>query len=76
MTGLVKNAPGSTHNNPVDYSLIEFGVNSYGLFDLDIAQEVEYRYKYKDKKLTIENMYGRIIKEIKITNNSLTIFRM
>ena len=74
-TGLVKNAPGSTHNNPVDYSLIEFGVNSYGLFDLDIAQEVEYRYKYKDKKLTIENMYGKVIKEIKITNNSLTIFR-
>lgn len=74
-TGLIKNTPGNTHNNPIDYSLIQFGVNSYGLFDLDIAQEVEYRYKYKDKKITIENLYGRIIKEIKITTNSLTIFR-
>lgn len=74
-TGIIKNTPGNTHNNPIDYSLIQFGVNSYGLFDLDIAQEVEYRYKYKDKKITIENSYGRVIKEIKITTNTLTIFR-
>ena len=74
-TGKINHAPGIDHNSPVDYSILQFGSYSYGLFDLDIAQEVDYKYKYKDKKITIETMTGRVIKEYAINNNVLTVFR-
>lgn len=74
-TGKINHAPGIDHNSPVDYSILQFGSYSYGLFDLDIAQEVDYKYKYKDKKITIETMTGRVIKEYVINNNVLTVFK-
>lgn len=74
-TGKINHAPGIDHNSPVDYSILQFGSYSYGLFDLDIAQEVDYKYKYKDKKITIETMTERVIKEYAINNNVLTVFR-
>ncbi len=72
-TGKVNHAPGLDHNNPIDYSILSFDTYSYGLFDLDIAQEVDYRYE--DKKITIYTMQDKIIKEYKIKNNILTIFK-
>lgn len=74
-TGNIKNAPGIDHNSPVDYSLIAYSTYSYGLFDLDLSQGVDYKYKYRDRKLTIENMTGRKVKELKIDSNSLVIFK-
>ena len=74
-TGKINHAPGIDHNSPVDYSILQFGSYSYGLFDLDVAQEVDYKYKYKDKKITIETMTGRVIKEYAINNNVLTVFK-
>ena len=74
-TGKVNHAPGLDHNNPIDYSILSFDAYSYGLFDLDIAQEVDYKYRYEDKKITIYTMQDKIIKEYKIKNNILTIFK-
>ena len=74
-TGKVNHAPGLDHNNPIDYSILSFDTYSYGLFDLDIAQEVDYKYRYEDKKITISTMQDKIIKEYKIKNNILTIFK-
>lgn len=74
-TGKVNHAPGLDHNNPIDYSILSFDTYSYGLFDLDIAQEVDYKYRYEDKKITISTMQDKIVKEYKIKNNILTIFK-
>lgn len=74
-TGKVNHAPGLDHNNPIDYSILSFDAYSYGLFDLDIAQEVDYKYRYEDKKIIIYTMQDKIVKEYKIKNNILTIFK-
>lgn len=73
--GKIKNVPGIDHINPVEYALIENGSKTYGLFDLDISENVYYKYKYKNNVITVENLYGQKIKEIKLTNNSLIIFK-
>ena len=54
---------------------MELKINEKGLFDLDIAQEVDYKYRYEDKKITIYTMQDKIVKEYKIKNNILTIFK-
>ena len=72
--GKVKSVSGNNHTSPTEYAIIGNGGKTYGLFDLDIAQDVFYAYKYKDNLLTIENLNGVTMKEIKITNNALTIF--
>ena len=74
-TGIVNHAPGIDHNSPIDYSILNFDANSYGLFDLDIAQEVEYKYRYENNEITISTMTDRVIKKYKIKNNLLTIFK-
>lgn len=73
--GKVNYAPGIDHNSPIDYSILSFDAYTYGLFDLDIAQEVEYKYRYENNKITISTMTDRVIKEYKIKNNLLTIFK-
>ena len=73
--GKVNHAPGIDHNSPIDYSILSFDAYTYGLFDLDIAQEVEYKYRYENNKITISTMTDRVIKEYKIKNNLLTIFK-
>ena len=73
--GKVDIVPGNDHKNPLDYAILESGPSTYGLFDLDISQEVFYKYKYKDGIITIENPYGVRIKEIKLAANSLIIFK-
>lgn len=73
--GRVDIVPGNDHKNPFDYSILESGPFTYGLFDLDISQEVFYKYKYKDGIVAIENPYGIKIKEISLAANSLTIFK-
>lgn len=40
-----------------------------------MSQNVYYKYKYKNNILTIENLNGIKMKEIKITNNSLIVFK-
>lgn len=74
-TGKIKNAPGNDHTNPTDYSLLQNGINSYGLYDLDVAQNVDYYYHYKNNKITIKNLKGVLLKTITTNNSILTIFR-
>ena len=73
--GKIKNVSGSNHKDPSEYAIIENGSKTYGLFDLDISQDVYYKYEYKDNVLTIKNLYDEIIKEIKLTTSSLVIFK-
>lgn len=73
--GKIKDVPGIDHSNPIEYAIIENGGKTYGLFDLDMSQNVYYKYKYKDNTLTIENLNGIKVKEVKITNNSLIVFK-
>ncbi|MGL4877935.1 hypothetical protein [Paraclostridium dentum] len=73
----IKSVPGNDHTSPIDYSIIQLGDQSYGLFDLDIAQGVDYYYKYDNetKELLIENTNGVIMKRIAIKNNVLTLLK-
>lgn len=74
-TGKIKNAPGNDHTNPSEYSIIQNGIKSYGFYDLDVAQNVDYYYHYKNNKLTIKNLKGVLLKTITTNNAILTIFR-
>lgn len=74
-TGKIKNAPGNDHTNPSDYSILQNGIKSYGLYDLDVAQNVDYYYHYKNNKITIKNLKGVLLKTITTNNAILTIFR-
>ena len=74
-TGKIKNAPGNDHTNPSDYSILQNGIKSYGLYDLDVAQNVDYYYHYKNNKIAIKNLKGVLLKTITTNNAILTIFR-
>ena len=51
--GTVKNAPGYTHYNPIGYSIIDLFNISYGLYDLKISEEVEYKYVFVFGEISI-----------------------
>lgn len=74
--GKVNFAPGVDHTNPIDYSVISDGIKSYGLYDLDIATQLYYKYEYNDGKLTITNLKDTVIKKISIPEDAVfTIFK-
>lgn len=69
----IKFAPGSDHNNPINYSILSVRENTYGLFDLDLAQDADYYmfFNKEDKAISISTITGTIIKTIKLTNEEL-----
>ena len=69
----IKFAPGSDHNNPINYSILSVRENTYGLFDLDLAQDADYYMSFnkEDKAISISTITGTIIKTIKLTNEEL-----
>ena len=69
----IKFAPGSDHNNPISYSILSIRGNTYGLFDLDLAQDADYYMSFnkEDKIISISTITGTIIKTIKLTNEEL-----
>ena len=69
----IKFAPGSDHNNPINYSILSVRENTYGLFDLDLAQDADYYmfFNKEDKAISISTITGSIIKTIKLTNEEL-----
>ena len=69
----IKFAPGSDHNNPISYSILSIRENTYGLFDLDLAQDADYYMSFnkEDKIISISTITGTIIKTIKLTNEEL-----
>lgn len=74
-TGRVNYAPGVDHNSPIDYSILAFDNYSLGLFDLDIAQGVDYKYRYENNKITVSTMADKVIKQYDIKNNLLTVLK-
>ena len=69
----IKFTPGSNHNNPISYSILSIRGNTYGLFDLDLAQDADYYMSFnkEDKIISISTITGTIIKTIKLTNEEL-----
>ena len=74
--GSVNSVPGNIHNNPKDYSIIKDNAASYGLYDLDIATNLYYTYRYEDKKLYIYTPNNDVdpYKSIDINGNYLYLF--
>ena len=68
----VKHAPGSDHNEPIDYSIINLRGLSFGLFDLNIAQDADYfmQYDKQDKMLYVRNKYS-ITKPIRLDSRDM-----
>lgn len=52
-TGIIKTAPGYDHYNPLGYSIVNVNSISYGLYDIKISENIEYKYIYKSGELGI-----------------------
>ena len=72
--GEVLYVPGTIHKSPTDYAVIDVNDKKYGLYDLNIATNVAYNYKYENNILTILNQRNEFVCDIEINNNILTIF--
>lgn len=70
----IKHAPGSDHSSPIDYSILNTRGNSYGLFDLNISQDIEYFYSFnrEEKNITIKNLADNIVKQISLSSKDLS----
>lgn len=75
MNAFIKHAPGNDHSSPINYSILNIRDKSYGLFDLNLAQEVEYKFEYvnKDnfKQIRIYNKADNIVKLIELNNDEI-----
>jgi hypothetical protein len=72
-SGLVSKVQGTIHENPEEYSILRDDSKSYGLFDLNIAENIFYTYTYANKILTIFINDMEII-TIPITGDYLYVF--
>ena len=65
--------PGSDHINPIVYSILSIRGKSYGLFDLNLAQDVDYYMSFnkEEKTIVISTITGSIIKTITLTAKEL-----
>lgn len=72
-SGCVTKVPGTVHSNPNDYSILKDGSKTYGLFDLDIAENVFYTYKYLDRRLYLY-LNDMLFFEVDIQNDFLYVF--
>ena len=68
--GTVDNAPSIDHYSPVDYSIIEIGGQTYGLHDLMISENVEYKYIYDSGAISVydQNNIKRWTRTINFSN--------
>ena len=51
--GYIENAPGIDHYSPQDYSIININNQSYGLYDMSISENVEYKYVYESGEISV-----------------------
>ena len=72
-SGSVSKVQGTIHENPEEYSILRDDSKSYGLFDLNIAENIFYTYIYANKILTIFINDMEII-TIPITGDYLYVF--
>ena len=75
--GSILNVPGNIHEKPDEYSIIEDDKQPYGLYDLDLATNVFYIYRYFEKKLSIYTFLDDVTpyKEINIEGEYITVFK-
>ena len=68
--GTVDNAPSIDHYSPLDDSIIEIGGQTYGLHDLMISENVEYKYIYDSGAISVydQNNIKRWTRTINFSN--------
>lgn len=69
----IKFVPGSDHINPIIYSILSIRGKSYGLFDLNLAQDVDYYMSFnkEEKTIVISTITGSVIKTINLIAKEL-----
>ena len=72
--GSVNGVPGTIHANPEDYSVLRDENQSYGLFDLNIAQNVYYTYHYINGEVIVYLNDEFEFSRIPITGDYLYVF--
>ncbi len=71
----ISHVPGSDHTNPLDYSIISYRGTNYGLFDLDLAQDIVYLMHYENNTISIsKNDYQIKTINLSTEKSSLTLF--
>ena len=51
--GYIENTPGIDHYSPEDYSIVNINNQSYGLYDMSISENVEYKYVYESGEISV-----------------------
>ena len=70
----ILNAPGVEHTSPTDYAIVRTD-KSYGLYDLNLAADIEYYFSYIKGILQITNSKNEIVSSINISSfNTLVLF--
>ena len=49
----INNAPGNIHYSPSEYSIIEMEGSLYGLHDMRISEDIEYKYVYESGEISV-----------------------
>lgn len=73
--GKISHVPGDAHSYPEDYAVIQVNNTNYGMYDLNIAENVYYYYTYQNGDLTISNLNNQVIKRIPIDDTELILFK-
>ena len=77
----ISHTPGLDHRDPLDYSIINIRGMSYGLFDLNVAQNIVYTMKFskENQSITVIDKRNKIVKKVLLANKDLestiTIFK-
>ena len=72
--GTIFYVPGNDHTGPFDYQIIADENRNYGLYDTNVALDVQYEYRYTKGKMSIYKE-KRLIKELAINGAVMTIFK-
>lgn len=72
--GIVNFAPGDTHYNPIDYSIIKIKEKRYGLDNLKISEGVEYKYIYEKNLLRVLTLHDLELFNIDIDESNIVVF--
>ena len=73
--GTILHAPGVDHYNPIDYAIIKTNDISFGLYDLNLAEGVQYNFNCNREIITITNSLGAYVSSISVRGlDEITLF--
>ena len=73
--GTILHVPGTDHYSPTDYSIIKTNTKSFGLYDLNLAMGIPYRFTYRNGTVTITNLNDDFVSDADVSNcDTLTLF--